>query len=246
MKDKLSILREYVWPLLEKSESRIYAELQLPELTINEENIEKILDLTLRIYETELERSNKVETKSSLFIGTLSVVTSVVLAVTATLINNNAYSTLLLFIVFSLFVLTLYIVRTIWFSIKVLERKTFSIFHYNDVLIDTANPDYYKKLIITLVNKTNANSGVINEKVSNMTMAQEYFKRVMITIALYAGLVLLFFIAKSKLDIISKIRQTIEIINVVDFGAGLIILLVAISLISIIINFILIKKLDSR
>ncbi|SHM43244.1 hypothetical protein [Flavobacterium chilense] len=239
-------LREFFWPLLEKANPKTLKEYSVDNINVSEENIDKVLDLCQKTYDSELSRGSSVETKSSLFIGTLSVVTSVVLAVTTTLVNKNNFSLALLSIVILLFVLIVYMVRTIWFSIKVLERRSFHTIHHNDYLFSEGKLEFSKKLIVQLINKTNRNTTTINSKVNNMTMAQEYFKRAIVVLLLYSVLLLLFFVKSFLPDLNLILSKIIVVINSIYLSSGLICLFSILFLISLVFNLILCKKLKKR
>src|SRR5699024_2632073 len=96
--------------------------------------------------------------------------------------SSNKYDLFSFLLFFSLFIFIIYISRTLWFSLKTLERKSFYTVSVEDFLSQKKEEDYYKELIVRISNKTKKNFNVINEKVDNMTMAQEYFKRAIIVI----------------------------------------------------------------
>lgn len=236
-------VREFFWPLLDKAEPKTLRIYTLEDINVNNENIDKVLDLTQRTFDEELSRGSSVETKSSLFIGTLSVVTSVVLAVTTALINKNDFSISLLSIVVLLFVLIVYMIRTIWFSIKVLERKSFHTMHHNNYLLGDEKIEFSKKLIVQLINKTNQNTDTANSKVNNMVMAQEYFKRAIIVLLLYSGLLLLFFIEKSSKESANTYSRIVTAANSIYINCGLLWLMLFLLMVSLLLNIILYRKL---
>lgn len=239
-------IREFFWPLLEKAKPSTMKVYSVDDINVNKDNIEKVLNLAQSTYDQEISRGSSVETKSSLFIGTLSVVTSVVLAVTTALINKNDFSLSLLSIIILLFILIVYMVRTIWFAIKVLERRSFHIIHHDDYLLVDEKADFSKKLIVQLLNKTNQNTSTINSKVNNMVMAQEYFKRALVVLFLYSALLLVFFIEKfsAASDIVdTSIIHQVNSINITWELAWLIIPLLAIS---VFLNIILYRKLKNK
>lgn len=235
-------IREFFWPLLEKTSITEKTNLTCDDININAENIEKGLELSFKIYESELSRSSSIETKSSIFIGTLAVITSILLSITTTLVNQNEFSMVLLLLVLTLFLLVIYVLRTVWFAIKVLERKGFHTFYHNDILREEKKENYYRVIIASLINKINKNSLLINEKVNWMVMSQEYFKRAIIILSIYSFLILTFFIEKSKLDIKKLVLEFIIILNAIHLSTGFIILLLMVAIISIIINFVLLKR----
>lgn len=237
-------IREFFWPLLEKGEVQKVTPLTIEDITVNNDNIQKVLDYAMKIYESELGRNVAIETKASLFISTLAIITSVVLAITTTLIGQNGFSSVLFLLVCLLFFLTIYVLRTVWFAVKVHERKPFNTFYHDDILTNGDEREYSKQLIISIVNKTKKNSLVINSKIDNMVMAQEYFKRAIITLSIYSFFLIIFFVDKCKLGIKASIFKIVKVFNEVEIGTGLILLLILIAISSLVINFILLKRLN--
>lgn len=236
-------IREFFWPLLDRKAPTDITKLTSEQIYIKDENIEKALEFCIKIYESELTRSSSIENKSSIFIGTLAIITSVVLSITTMLVNQNNFSNVLFGLIITLFFLVIYVLRTIWFAIKVLERKGFHTLYYDDILINEDKNTYYKTIIVGLIDKINRNSLIINTKVDFMVMAQEYFKRAVITLSIYSVLIVVFFIEKSKLEIQNTFKNFIKILNGTEFNTGFILITVSIALISLIINWILLKKL---
>lgn len=191
------IIREFFWPLLDKEEPQQSKVLNIDEISVDKSHLPKTLEYARDCYNQEAERLKSIESKASLFIGTISVVTSVVLGVTSILIKENIFDITVVILVLLLFVLTLYMSRTVWFSIKAMERKSYYSMSINDFLIDNTDDNYYKQLIAKIANNINKNEGTINGKVDHMTMAQEYYKRAIVVVALYSGIILLLFLSKS-------------------------------------------------
>lgn len=231
-------IREFFWPLLDKATTQAIEVYTVSDIIIQDENLDKALDQIQKIYDAESVRSSSIESKSSLFIGTLSVVTTIVLAVTTTLINSNDFSFALFLIIISLLVLVIYMVRTIWFSIKVLERKGFHLMFFKDYLISDSKDLYTKNIIVKLINNTNKNIEAINGKVNNMAMAQEYFKRSLVVFIIYSGLLVVFFLQKFSANINDK---NINLINSIYLSSLALIFICTLCIVSIIINIILLK-----
>jgi hypothetical protein len=90
------------------------------------------------------------------------------------------------------FILSLYMVRTVWFSVKALERGNYSVLGFKDINQSGDDTDYKRHLIVSILDKVRANSSTINDKVDNLAMAQAYYKRGIVIISIYAFLLLLF------------------------------------------------------
>lgn len=192
----LSNIREFFWPLLEKMEEQKIESITALDVNVNSSHLEKTLEYAIKRYEAEEDRKKTVETKSSLFIGTISVVTSVVIGITSVLINKGEINSTTCAIVLLLFVLTIYMARTIWFSVQALERKNYHALSVDDFLIQETGEEYHKKLIAEITNKIRKNYVTINNKVDSMTMAQEYFKRSIVVVTIFSFCILLFFLSK--------------------------------------------------
>lgn len=225
MMNTFNRIREFIWPILENDGIPKPTLLSAEDISINEKYLEKTLEYVLKNYESEKERERSVESKSALFIGTISVVTSIVIGVTTILVNAGKFNPSIFILVFLLFLLTLYMSRTVWFSIKALERQKYYSLSISDFLIKDADDVYYKKIIAEINNKISQNAITINNKVDSMTMAQEYFKRAIIVVMLYSFVLLTFFVLKSEINFSNYINQCIDSINRINLNGWNIIII---------------------
>lgn len=218
MKKVLTNIREFFWPLLEKphegksvpsgentktdgndsnnkdssddvaNNSTPYYEI----IEIEDDNMEEAFKLILRIADSEEDRRKGIESKAALFISTISIATSIVVAANTLITGNQKINLPIIVSVFISFFLSLYAVRTVWFSIKALERKSFYSLDFNHVNLKGTKPEYHKKMISAFQEMTTKNYDTINGKVDYFTMAQEYYKRAIVVICIYSFLVLMF------------------------------------------------------
>lgn len=84
-------VREFFWPLLEKGEPPKFEELIKDNILVDNSFLPEVFRYTLDCYNREEERRKGIESKSSLFIGTISVVTSVILGVASILVKENNF-----------------------------------------------------------------------------------------------------------------------------------------------------------
>lgn len=188
----LKYIREIFWPLLEGDAPPPRKELSISDLNVEDEKLEYVLDKALKEHESEMERKKTVESKSSLFVGIIGIITAVILGITASFVQSEGfdfcdYVGLITF----LFVITVYMARTAWFSLKALETRGYEVISVQDFLISDSGSEYYRNVITEIVNKIRENSSTINEKVDYMTMAQEYFKRALVAEVFYVPIILL-------------------------------------------------------
>jgi hypothetical protein len=174
-------IREFFWPILEPidNDKKKIEKISLQDINVNNGNVDIVYNLAKEIFENEEERNSNIESKSIIFIGTLGVITAII----SSLLNelNNASINLSILIVF---ISVIYFVRAIWFSVKVLEKRNFYTLGFSDINIKENDTTYKKKLTIKLINMLRHNSEVINTKVDDMAMAQDYFKRGIVTLFL--------------------------------------------------------------
>lgn len=236
-------IREFFWPLLEdEDEPQKIKEISLDELLINSDNIEKTLEFALSNFEAEESRRASVESKSSLFISTISVITTIIIAVTSILFKDSQSSGWLSCLIFLLFVLTVYMARTVWFSIKVLERRAYERISHDDFILSHEKDDYLKSIIVSVINKTQVNSITINEKVDYMTMAQEYYKRAIIVVSVYSLAIFFYSLSGLSFDVKPYIETTISTLNGVALSSWIIISLYVLIIASLIMQFVLYSR----
>jgi hypothetical protein len=231
----LTRIREWFWPLLEDQPEQQVRDFSSTELVVADENIETVLRAAIKCYEAEEDRIKMVDTKSSLFIGTITVITSVIIAVTTALVKET-FNGSIFALVLLLFFLTLYMARTIWFSIRVLERRSFEVIDIEDYLLAESGPAYLRGVIITIVNKTRINARTINNKVDFMVMAQEYFKRAIVVVTLYSFVLLLFYVTKAEIPIDIRGKELAHFLNTLEIGGWHVLILYLMLTVSILLS----------
>lgn len=182
-----SKIREFFWPLLEPENSNDAAkEIKAETILAKDfENLKVTLELALRNYDAEDERRKTVESKSIIFIGTISLITTILITISKDFflkenIHYNAKSILFIAVIV---LYILYLTRTLWFSVKCLERKSY--YTINFYLYNKSDDNYLTEIIAEIATIIDKNHKVINEKVDHMVMAQEYFKRAIVVLAIY-------------------------------------------------------------
>lgn len=193
---KLSKIREMFWPLLDPlNSSSSPTPIREENITLaNEENLKTAYDWAVKYYENEDKRSSSVEAKSTIFIGSVGFLITILLTITKDLLTTSGFQGLVSVMAFS--VIIIYLCRVAWFAIKALERNNYHTMGYNDFAIEDDN--YKKRLITILLNYAKQNAEIVNRKVEYMTMAQEYFKRAIWAIAIYSVLLISFSVYKNK------------------------------------------------
>ncbi len=193
MKIFFNNIREFFWPLIEGEEEIIsVSPVEEMEILVSDENLEETFNLTFKIFESEEERRKSIESKAALFINTISVASSIVIAANTLITGNKTYNLAIIISVLVSFILSIYAVRTVWLSVKALERGNYHILGFKEINISGTRIEYYRRLIFSLKKLTEANQAAINKKVDFLALAQEYYKRAIIIICIYSFFVFLF------------------------------------------------------
>lgn len=201
------------WPILEKNKVDIQKnKYNVDDVIVPDDSVKYAYELAQHYFEIEEKRITTVESKSIVFVGTLSVITGIIVSLLKDLSNLPFYYTVI-------FLLSLlYFSRALIFSIKALKRGTYFSIGFIDLNIaEKTNCDYLKKMIVTLSNFADNNSITINHKVDMMTMAQEYFVRGIITILIASLILLIEKIFKNVIDIKTifvNINNTMNLISI--------------------------------
>lgn len=189
-----SAFRDVFWPLIDKEKSEVKDLNPFLEKcdTIKEGEEEKVLAQAIKCIEEENDRRKTVETKASLFVSVITVSTTIVLSYTkqfVDLANLNFFEWLQLTL---LTILTIYLVRTIWFSVKTLERKVYKCLDVTDFIDFYICPDSKRKLIKDIIKVIETNEQATNKKVDYMVLAHMYFKRAAFILGFYALIIFIY------------------------------------------------------
>jgi len=179
-------VREFFWPVLDPLKKKDFEPFNVGDLTVEENDLDRCYDLTLRYYDSENERKKAIESKSTIFIGSIGFVIAILLSMATGLLLNPKIQLgfLTSLSIFMWVVIVVYFCRAVWFSIRALERQEYHTIGHKDYV--AGGKDYRRKLITDIIDKTRKNSRTINLKVDNMVMAQEYFKRGIVAAVAYS------------------------------------------------------------
>jgi len=210
MRKLLKDIREFFWPLLEKAEeSEIHRVSQVDIDLESEVDIKIAFELVQKIFNDEQDRNKTIETKSVVFIGTIGFVVTFIIGITNFLLTgqNVYFNAITAGMVLVAVVLIAYFVRSSWYSIKALARQKFQVLHFDDIIKGDKN--YLREIIAKIINNSNENARIINLRVDYMTMAQEYYKRAVVTLFIYCLFVFVVIIGKlqTSSDVITALPE---------------------------------------
>jgi hypothetical protein len=191
LKGKLNDLRELFWPLLEKNNENVKVNTPKIDLLIDKENLDTALQYCTKMAEAEEDRRKGIETKAALLISTSSIASTILLASSTLVTNQNqTNSWMIKGLVILSFFLVVYAIRTVWYSIKALMRQNVHVIDVTSVNLPGVREVYIRNLMINILLNTDKNRDSINAKMDNLVMAQEYYKRLICAIVLYALVIL--------------------------------------------------------
>lgn len=182
------------WPTLEKESAHdtdITSKLlKCDSINTGEEDI--ILKRALACLQDEEDRRKSVESKASLFVGVITISTTLVITFTKSFIEKEDL-VFIDWVQFSLLsILAIYLVRTIWFAVKTLEKGTFYCLEVTDFIESLVCRESRIKQIKDIIEIIEKNTIATNKKVDSMTLAQLYFKRAAFILGFYILFAVLF------------------------------------------------------
>jgi hypothetical protein len=121
----------------------------------------------------------------------MSIVVSVITAMYINLAKSKEVNCWMITDMVLLFIPIVCLIRTVWFSIKVFERKTYHIVSAEEYILAYSKPNPYEELIENLSKYIRCNKEVNNRKVDNMHNAQKFFTWAIISIGVFAFFLLL-------------------------------------------------------
>lgn len=195
LSSSLHHVREFFWPLIdipvEEDEPNTNEEAE-PEFLITDINLKQAFAVNQKISESEDSRRASIESKATSLISAIGISSSVVVAASTLTMNSNENLLAIRVVICISFVLIIYTIRTVWFAISALERRGYHVTTYSDINLGGDENEYQRALIKKMAEHTIKNQDIINLKVNSLVLAQEYYKRAIIVIFLYALFVLIY------------------------------------------------------
>jgi len=190
LKNKISKIREIVWPLLDPltlEEKRKQKEpIIIPDVNIDEENLDSALDLSISIYTEVEDRRKGIESKAALLLSTISIASSIIVTASTYIAEAGNENKGIRISIFISSVVAIYAARTVWYSVRALERGNYHQIGVAEINISGSKVTFKKCLIKGYWEASILNGPVINKKVDFLVLAQEYYKRAIIVIFIYA------------------------------------------------------------
>lgn len=164
-------------------------------------HLQEKMQYAYECYKQEMERKKTVESKASMFIATITFVATVLIGLSTRQILEGKFSSVFVFLLQLLLACAIFFVlRTLWYSIKTLERRAFYYLSLNDFR-DERGDDFYYKMISELDEAICRNQPITNRKVDYMMKAQYSFK-IAIGLSVVYILFLVAFLVMNELNVI--------------------------------------------
>ncbi len=171
----MGAILDFFWPTLESSDPPQKKDIILD---LKKSDLDIALDFAIREYESEQERFKNTETKSIVFIGVIGFATILTFNISKEIVFSSPGKpsvTVTAFIITTI-VFLIYLLRAIHFAIKALKRRGFARITFEEYLNrKEPNQKLQTQMIVSLAKSIEYNRAPINDKVTQMAMAQEYF-----------------------------------------------------------------------
>lgn len=163
----------------------------LPQSTGDETDMLKLkYEFMLRVLDREKERDKTIESKASMFIGSTSIMGTIMTTGLGYLSKRD--NDINIFSVLCLVVLIYYMMRSITYALLALRKRTYYYLAKNDIENATDKKTYYEGLINSIDIVLKQNQQNTNSKVDYMELAQKNFFCFWISSFLCAALVFLY------------------------------------------------------
>lgn len=236
---KIKSIREFFWPILDTLETCDFIAKDLTDCKFTDSEIDLELKYIEDYKNSEDNRRKEVESKATIFIGTFGVATTVLINLAKDFIlNTNMKISFLNLIVIVLISCTvIYLCQAIHFAIKALKRRNYSSIAFPKYMF-TECEDKKKRLLIDQYNCVTKNREQINIKVDYVTMAQDYFIRAILIVAIITIMLLVKYIS-SYSDLLGSLNNIISKITITQ---AMMIGIVTVGVFLLAMIFILFKK----
>ncbi len=214
LRNHLDSIREFFWPLLEsksteqknldKKKKREYGDLDWVIKKIsNIDNENYLKDFSSRckeFYENEEKRLQTVESKAALFLGAEGLIIALIINFGGAIKSNIKMGFFWYMLMTILFITIAYFFMSAWYTLKALGRKSYYQIGESDLInyLDNDYKNYLSRLSGIYISNRVKNYETINSKVDSMVMAQEYFKRGLVTVFILSIIFILALVAVPK------------------------------------------------
>lgn len=203
---------DFFWPLLPSWQPQTFPSATEGEIKENVD-VSAIYNLVEKAYHEEFDRMRVIESKASMFIGTTTFMATFVIGISTFLAKGQSNGLFTMMLAFLAFCICMYMTRVLYLSIRALERSVMFLVNPIDFYKADDQTDYMKKAICQFINSTNQNHNPINKKMNYVVAAQRYFKRVLITLGLYAFVLLTYSASHYDEESGSSFVKAIKMIN---------------------------------
>lgn len=195
---------DFFFPLMppeERDESKVVIKAEC----INGDDItlQKKAQAAKQYYDEEKERLKTIEGKASMFITSSGFLGTVLIGTTNILIGQkDASMWFKVLMVICLFSFVAYMVCTVLYSIKALERAKYNRPDPTTMVGISSGVDYEKQSIADLLNSTIHNQDTANRKMDNVVVAQRFFKRLMLSVLAFVIVLLVNVLEKNGISLL--------------------------------------------
>lgn len=154
----------------------------VPEVIVDDENLESAYVLSESIYNDEEERRKGVESKAALLLSSISIASSIIVTASAYISGTDNITIGARISICVSAVIAIYATRAVWFSIRTLERGSYHQIGITEINMPGNKNQHLKGLIKEYWKISKINAPVVDKKVDFLVLAQEYYKRAIIVI----------------------------------------------------------------
>lgn len=206
------------------------------------QHLQEKLEYAYKCYKSEHIRRRRIETKSSIFIGTIGVLSTIIVGgITRLFLGIGKFNSFEYSLIFALFLTTIPILVSVYYALKALHKAKCSYIEISDFR-SYQGEEFYNRLIDVLNEAIEDNIPVAEEKAKYMHKAQISFLVALVIMSFYAFIISLIYIFIMGINFLEYLDKVSTAFSKIDINQTLVIVLIILTIISLLLSIVALYK----
>lgn len=239
----LKSLFSYIFGILDAYCNPAGDEFQLKvDVKSDDQHLQEKLEYAYKCYKSEHIRRRRIETKSSIFIGAIGVLATIIVGgITRLFLGIGKFDSFEYSLIFALFLTTIPILLSVYYALKALHKAKCSYIEISDFR-SYQGEEFYNKLIDVLNEAIEDNIPIAEEKAKYMHKAQISFLIALVIMSLYAFIISLIYIFVMGINFLEYLDKACTAFSKISINQTLVIVLIILTIISLTLSIVALYK----
>lgn len=212
----------------------------------DEQCLQEKMQYAYECYKAEHVRRRRIETKASIFIGAIGVLSTIIVGgITRLFLGVGVFSSFEYSLIVALFLTTIPILLSVYYAIKTLHKARCSYVEISDFR-NYNGDEFYNKMIDVLSEAIEDNIPIAEKKATWMHKAQMSFLCALVVMSIYAFIISLVYIFIMGVKFLDYLDKACSSFSKLDISHTLIIIVTVLSVIAIAISIIALYKVNKK